>query len=201
MSFREKAQIVVVSVAIALALAAGLYYFVGGPSLGPGIFNPNDDQPIIMAGGSFHIGTGLEVGLDSDGKKLYRNGYKVFQIDVTDKDDILTTVYGQQGVIDILYCRLNVLNNCSDRRDTIKLSFNNSGAGVIDITNDLEGKYIGKAPRLLPNLRSHMRKNWTMFSVTVTVSGSLPKEYKCGSDSECEVVVHTCLDGQTCMPI
>src|SRR5262245_30789541 len=123
MSFREKAQIVAVSVAIALAVAAGFYYYQTGrtanPVAGPDVVVP-DDAPILIAGGSFYIGTRPDVPLNSDGRKLYRNEYKVYQIDLTDKDDAATEIkdiVSKEGVVEILYCRLNLLNNCSERRD------------------------------------------------------------------------------------
>jgi hypothetical protein len=208
MSFREKAQIVVVSAAIALALSAGLYYFLAGPSQGPGrILNPNDDQPIIMAGGSFYIGTGFTAKFrpakSDDGSLYYTERYQVFRIDVLDKDDknSMQDVDQSQGEGSIVmeYCGNAQCNN--NQKDIVTMAFFNNPAAqkVITITNDTtNNKPISKARRMLPSLRTHRRKQWTLLTVTVKVVGEQDKTYKCESESECEVEVHTCLAGYTC---
>jgi hypothetical protein len=206
MSFRDKAQIVVVSVVIALALAAGSYYFVAGPSLGPGgIRGGTDDQPIIMAGGSLYIGTGETAKFKAVGDTLdYTEGYKVFRVDVVDMSENGETWpvgAAGSGQIDIEYCRLdNTTGQCSSQTDKVTMTFyNNVSPQVISIKNSLTGKPISKARRMMPTLRTHPRKRWTMFKVRVKVEGTVDKGYECGPDSECEVVVHTCTSGTNCV--
>ena len=210
MSFREKAQIVVVSVAVALALAAGFFYVSGRitsptePSLGPGrILTPTDDQPIVMTGGSFYIGTGDTATFRAAGDYLeYKSGYKVFRIDVLDKSNMNTmtdVLADASGQIDIVYCNLNGSQCTPNQTDTVKMLFNNNVANpVIRIENTLSDRPIGKARRILPTLRTHTRKRWTMSSVKVTI-GTTMQTFTCEDDSECEIVVHTCTSGTGCM--
>ena len=224
MSSREKAQIVVVSVAIALALAVGFYYVVGriSTAFGPGgTGGGSDDEPIIMAGGSLYIGTGdtatFNPAKTDDGFLYYHEGYRVFRIDVTDmgderKEHPVNQAYSH-GEIVVAYCK-NRNCNSKNQADTVTMTFDNRATDpVIKIGNTLEDQQgkrtpISKAPRMLPTLRTHWRKDkdWTIYSVMVTETndndGSKYEHTtdKCGPYSECEVVVHTCLTTNPCEP-
>jgi len=188
MSFREKAQIVVVSVAIALALAAGFYYLA--PGFPGGSRGGADDAPILIAGGSLYLGTDLPAIFTPADKKtlVYSAGYKVYGIEATDKDDntVPYTLDKDSGTatITISYCKNS---SCNDK-DEVTMDVNNSSDPAITIKNSAEN--IGKAPRLLPNLWVHARRHGKIEVVKLIVNKMTKPDVKC-DESECNIVVQT----------
>ena len=187
MSFREKAQLVVVSVAITLTLAAGLYYLVNAFLAGPR--GGADDAPILIAGGSLYLGTDLPAVFKPDANKqklVYESGYEVYSIDVTDNRDVTTpypvTAGSGTATIVITYCNTLCVN-----KDVVTINVDNRLDPAVTITNS--PKNIGKAPRLLPNLWTHRRKGWHIDEVKLKV-GTQEPDVDC-DNSECDIVVQT----------
>jgi len=179
-----------------------------------------------MAGGSLYIGTGSTAEFKPNGDYLYyTKNYQVFGIDVMYQDDKeeKPDVHREKGEgrIEVVYCRVNNMGACinPNQKDIVKMTFDNrvtttNPEPVIKIENSLKAPNgttripISKAPRMLLNLRSHMRKGWKFREVTAVItdhSGITPVTktwgpYVChvpqnppqDDESECEVVVHTC---------
>jgi hypothetical protein len=202
MTFREKAQLVTVSVVLALALAAGLYQAV--KPKGPHGLSGTDDAPIIMAGGSLTIGTeNFTFTIDSTNHKLLADPLlKVFQIDLFDQNDNLQKIppvpIDAVGDVVVSYCGVYA-NPCTAPYDKVLIHFEKSKP--IEISNTK--KNIENAARVLLNLRMHRRKHWVMSHVTVNFTGlTKPVEADCGPDGECSLIIHTCQNGgDTCSAI
>jgi hypothetical protein len=206
----KEVKIVAISAVIAALIALALIKLLQPPPSQVHIFSDTDDAPIIMAGGSLYIGTGTDGVFNRDSAKatlVYTAGLKVFGIDLINKEDALqqlteADVSSATGRVDLTYCKLQLTippapPACSGNSDTVTLTFDNtSTGGPIVISNKLSVK-IGAAPRILPTLWMHMRKGWTLFHVEAT-AGTTTKKADCGSGSECNIVVHTCLKGTGC---
>ncbi len=194
MPFKEKVQVVTISVVIALAAAAGLYQFV--QPRGPHALGPGDDAPIIIAGGSLLIGTSDVLTFNPDPSKPqlnYSSPMQVFQIDVfhvsgggSEVSNSANVTAGAPGTVVMNYCKNQ---NCSGPSDTVTLHWDANKNVWID--NSLST--IQKSSRLLPNLRIHSRKKWML--VNVSVNGGTAVDCGTGNQDDCTIVVHTCIGG------
>ncbi|HXA52744.1 MAG TPA: hypothetical protein VNV86_20650 [Candidatus Acidoferrum sp.] len=198
MSLKEKVQVVLLSVvtAVAISMAVGKMFFAKIRPFSGG----SEDAPIIMAGGSLYIGTGPDGVFQPNGNTLaFTSGFKVSSIELTDQNDNTQTavendVAGKTGAIIVTYCK----SNCAQGNgtDTVTLNFDPNS---ITVSNTLPGHPISKMSKILPTLREHMRKHWNMVSVELKINGAtFGNVAQCGNDSECDVVIHTCLAGTGC---
>jgi hypothetical protein len=213
----EKIQVIVISVVLAVVLAIlyGRIYpsQTVAPGPGPTEIKPDrggdtDDAPIIMAGGSILIGTdanGTFTRADDQGRRIlkFEDKFKVFQIDLTDKQGHTTTIpatdlLAKVGKIEIDHCMANAQDQCVGQKDTVTLNFNN-GPGAISLRND-HGKQIGKANRVLPTLWRHKIDQFVMLAVRVTIEGVEAATAACGKGADCDVVIHTCRNFANCVP-
>ena len=200
MSPIEKVQVVLLSVVTAAAISLGVGKWMAPGNQRIDTIGPNDDAPIIMAGGSLYLGTGPDGVLKPDGNGLaFTSGFKVFGVDFTDQNDttqsaVTADVSGKAGALIVTYCK----NDCSNpaQTDVVTLNFDPNS---ISISNTLASHPISRMPKLLPTLRLHMRKRWKMSSVELKIAGAtFGTVAQCGNDSECNVVVHTCKQGIGC---
>jgi hypothetical protein len=199
MPFKEKVQLVLVSTIAAVVLTLGAIRLFQTKIFQPTV-GGTDDAPIIMAGGSLYIGTGPDGVFQPSGNTLaFTSGFKVFGIELTDQNDNTQTavendVAGKTGAIIVTYCK----SNCAQANDTdiVTLNFD---PNRINVSNTLAGHPISRMSRILPTLREHMRRHWKMVSVELKIGGvTFGSVAQCGSDSECDVVIHTCQAGTGC---
>jgi hypothetical protein len=154
-----------------------------------------DDAPILIAGGSLYFGTDVPASFTPNANKdtlYYTTGYKVYRIDATDVNDVTApyTVTSKATIV-ISYCKN--ANNCNEK-DEVTVQVDNSQDPAVTITNS--SRNIGKAPRLLPNLWVHPRKNWDVAIVKLTVDQMTKPDVVCrdsgnGRESECNIEIQT----------
>jgi hypothetical protein len=166
-----------------------------------------DDAPIIMAGGSILIGTdsnGTFKRADDGGRRYLKfdDGFKVFQIDLTNQEGYTKTIYAvdllaKVGKVEIDHCMVPQ-DACVGQKDTVILKFDN-GTGTITLKND-HRKQIGKANRVLPTLWRHKIDQFVMLAVRVKIEETEVAAAACGKSADCDVVIHTCKNFANCVP-
>jgi hypothetical protein len=196
---KEKVQVVLWSVVASLA-AVGIIKWVLSVNQSIQSLGATDDAPIIMAGGSLYVGTGPDAVFQPNGNALnFTSGFKVFGVDIVDQNDAMQSaaeadVRNKTGALIVTYCKSNC-NNAAET-DTVTLNFD---ANSIAMVNTLSGHPISKMPKILPTLRTHMRRKWRLVSVELKINNTtFGSVAQCGDSSECSVVVHTCQAGTGC---
>jgi hypothetical protein len=208
MPFKDQFKVVAVSVLFSLMFAFGLFKLVS-PKIGlHTTLGPADDAPIVMAGGSLFIGTyeGFAFQPDSTlpAQLDYSANMQVFGVDIGYLDsstgklniDHTDVSSGSAGAVTLSYCK-NA--NCSGVQNVDTINLNWSPSNPISITSSLN--LLSQGSRLLPNLIVHPRKKWLLRHVNVT-GGTTTLDRDCGTESECNVIVHNCTGGSgvTCVP-
>jgi hypothetical protein len=207
MPFKERAQLVIVSVLISLALAAAAYLVIRPVNL-----SSDGDAPIIMAGGSFHIGTSYLFTFKTamwptsapEPALLYWDGQtsarKVFQVDVIYfVNGVLTPTtipITNPTTVDLKYCKTK---NCNAAYDTVTIKWDGTDLWIVSKDDQNRNNTFAKLSRLTSNLRVHSNKNWYLSDVKVDGT-----QFICDNDGgkqeTCQVVIHNCKVGSTCIP-
>jgi hypothetical protein len=206
LTFTDKAQVVGITALLAAAFSVlgvlGLRLFI--PERG--ILSNQEDAPIVMAGGSFHVCAG------GDGKWEKRNTDKklvhskksnskkmlVSSIDVIGPTGKLTQIKGidtTSAYRDIIFKYCENLTNCSPV-DLITLSFHNEKNDTFIEISDSQGR-IWYATQT-PDEVWHHPEEWTLASVDLNgLDGN--KVVECGDSGHCTLIIHTCEKGP-CKP-
>jgi hypothetical protein len=110
------------------------------------------------------------------------------------QDSSTPVTSGQAGSVTMKYCKDATCK--AKQTDLVTLSW--SSANAITLTNSLGMRQ--PFSMVLPNLRLHNHKQWSAIAVTGTVGSTAITPVDCTqSDSECNVVVHTCDPTATCV--
>jgi hypothetical protein len=198
----ERAKTITISVILALAIgAAGIYLSGKLASLFKGGGKDGSDSPIVMAGGSLYLSTTPPNDLESSaGMSLYfgnvatgaiKNRY-ISSLEITDKDGKVTP-FAQVNSPTLLTAVVDYKGGLLDGSDYVTISYMpTNGCGVITITN--EKNNIGTAIKLLPNLRLHHKRKFSISGFSVNGSDT---NTNCAS-GDCSLTIHTLTSSSTC---
>ena len=161
-----------------------------------GLFRANDDEPIVVAGGTFEIGSlnGFKrIDAHHLSHKLPKSTVK--RIDLLYYDNAKGPSYQKfvaSGDITVVIEYKHGQCNPPSTGDTVTFATHNLGQ-ELGVSNDLNCPGVGDAPSVPTNI-SHQPTSGKMGKITVSgtvVPAPNPAGYPCGNN-KCQVVLHYC---------